>query len=83
EAIITISTTYYWNRTHLIFASSQLQSRLEHFTEEMARHQEEIASLSESVTSIRLERAKERGYLLGALAVGSIIGWLAEKFIGL
>jgi hypothetical protein len=60
-----------------------ISSRLEHFTEEMARHQEEIASLSECVTSIRLERAKERGYLLGALAGGSIIGWLAEKFIGL
>jgi hypothetical protein len=33
--------------------------------------------------SIRIERAKERGYFLGAIAVGSLAGGLIEKFLKL
>jgi chromosome segregation ATPase len=60
-----------------------ISAQLEHLSEELARHQESISSLTESVMSIKLERAKERGYFLGALAVGSLLGGMIEKLFGL
>jgi hypothetical protein len=62
---------------------SVIIAKLDHISEELARHQEAIASLTESVMSIKLERAKERGYFLGALAVGSLAGGLIEKILKL
>ncbi|MDR1943394.1 MAG: hypothetical protein LBQ19_01080 [Synergistaceae bacterium] len=61
----------------------QIDVKLEHIVEELAKHQEAIANLAESVMSIKLERAKERGYFLGAIAVGSLAGGLIEKFLKL
>jgi hypothetical protein len=61
----------------------QIDVKLEHIVEELAKHQETIASLAESVMSIRIERAKERGYFLGAIAAGSLAGGLIEKFLKL
>jgi chromosome segregation ATPase len=60
-----------------------IDTRLSHFTEELARHQEGISTLAENVTSIKLERAKERGYFLGALAVGTLAGGMIGRLLGL
>ena len=60
-----------------------ISGQLSGLKEELARHQEAIAGLTESVMSIKLERAKERGYFLGALAVGSLAGGLIEKILNL
>ena len=60
-----------------------ISSQLSGLKEELARHQEAITGLAESVMSIKLERAKERGYFLGALAVGSLAGGLIEKILRL
>jgi hypothetical protein len=61
----------------------QIDVKLEHIVEELAKHQEAIANLAESVMSIKLERAKERGYFLGAMAVGSLVGGLVGKILKL
>jgi hypothetical protein len=60
-----------------------ISNQLTGLTSELSRHQEAIANLTENVMSIRLERAKERGYILGALAVGSLAGALVGKMLGL
>jgi hypothetical protein len=59
---------------------AQIDIKLQHIVEEMSKHQEAIATLSEGVTTINLARAKERGYFAGAMAVCSIIGGLVAKF---
>jgi hypothetical protein len=60
-----------------------ISAQLEHLEEGLARHQEALAALSESVMSIKLERARERGYFMGAMAVGSLAGGLMVKLLGL
>jgi hypothetical protein len=60
-----------------------ISAQLDHLSEELSRHQEAIASLAESVMSIKLERAKERGYFMGAMAVGSLAGAAIVKLVGL
>ena len=60
-----------------------ISNQLTGLTAELSRHQEAISSLTESVMSIKLERAKERGYVLGALAVGTLAGGVVEKLLNL
>jgi hypothetical protein len=67
----------------LLSKMEAISQQLAFLTAELARHQEAITSLTESVMGIKLERAKERGYVLGALAVGSLAGGLIEKFLRL
>jgi hypothetical protein len=56
-------------------------ANIESLTENLARHQEELAALAECVSTIKLERAAERGYVAGALAAGGVIGGLAVKLL--
>jgi hypothetical protein len=67
----------------LLSKMEAISQQLALLTSELARHQEAITSLTESVMGIKLERARERGYVLGALAVGSLAGGLIEKFLRL
>jgi predicted nucleic acid-binding protein len=69
--------------TVLLNKMEAISQQLAHLTAELARHQEIIANLTDSVMAIKLERAKERGYVLGALAIGSLAGGLIEKFLRL
>jgi hypothetical protein len=58
---------------------AQIDLKLEHIVDELGKHQEAIAQLSEGIMEINLARAKERGYFAGAMAVGSILGGLLVK----
>jgi hypothetical protein len=69
--------------TVLLSKMEAISQQLTFLTAELARHQEAITSLTESVVAIKLERAKERGYILGAMAIGSLAGGLIEKFLRL
>ena len=69
--------------TVLLSKMEAISQQLSSIKEELARHQEALATLTESVMSIKLERAKERGYFLGALAVGSLVGGFVEKYLNL
>jgi chromosome segregation ATPase len=60
---------------------SALDVHMENLTEDFAKHQSELAALAASVSKIKLERAAERGYVAGALAVGGIIGGIAVKVL--
>jgi hypothetical protein len=65
----------------ILLRVSALDVKVENFTEGFARHQHELAALSECVSTIKLERAAERGYVAGALAVGGIVGGVVAKIL--
>ena len=58
---------------------TEIKANQEHPSHAIAKHQELIACNTEDIASIQLARARERGYIAGALAVGSLIGGLAVK----
>jgi nitrate/nitrite-specific signal transduction histidine kinase len=60
---------------------SALDVKVERLTHDLAAHQQELAALSECVAVIKLERASERGYVAGALAVGGIAGGVLAKVL--
>jgi hypothetical protein len=60
---------------------SALDVKVEALTADFAKHQEELAALSECVATIKLERALERGYVAGALAAGGGIGGIGAKVL--
>jgi ABC-type transport system involved in Fe-S cluster assembly fused permease/ATPase subunit len=62
---------------------TEIKTNQDHQTHMMAKHQEQIATNADEIESIRLARARERGYVAGVLAVGSLVGGLAVKLLGL
>ena len=60
---------------------TEIKTNQEHQDHMIARHQELIAASAEEIASIQLARARERGYVARALAVGSLIGGLAVKVL--
>jgi hypothetical protein len=58
---------------------TEIKTNQEYQTQIIAKHQELIACNTEDIANIQLARARERGYVAGALAVGSLIGGLAVK----
>jgi hypothetical protein len=49
--------------------ASAIDVKIENLAEDAAKQQYEIAALRKGVANIKLERAAERGYIAGAMAV--------------
>ncbi|MDR3164670.1 MAG: hypothetical protein LBU13_03750 [Synergistaceae bacterium] len=58
-----------------------LQVKVEKLTDDLEEHQERLTALSDCVTAIKVERAAERGYVAGALAVGGVLGGVLAKML--
>lgn len=65
----------------LIKEVAKIGAKLEYITDGCARHQSELAILSEAIDTIKLARAGERGWIAGAVAVGGLIGGVLVRIL--